>query len=49
MELELDDLDKLIDDLAKDDPGLELRVTAALERRGLARQLAARRREAHRR
>lgn len=26
MELELDDLDKLIDDLAKDDPGLELRV-----------------------
>lgn len=41
-----DDLDKLIDDLAQDDPGLELRVAAALERRELARQLAARRREA---
>lgn len=41
-----DDLDKLIEDLARDDPGLELRVAAALERRELARQLAARRREA---
>jgi hypothetical protein len=41
-----DDLDKLIEDLAEDDPGLERRVAAALERRELARQLAARRREA---
>lgn len=41
-----DDLDKLIDDLAQHDPGLEPRVAAALERRELARQLAARRREA---
>ena len=41
-----DDLDKLIDDLVEHDPGLELRVAAALERRELARQLAARRREA---
>lgn len=41
-----DDLDKLIDDLGRDDPGLELRVAAALERRELARQLAERRRAA---
>jgi DNA-binding XRE family transcriptional regulator len=41
-----DDLDKLIEGLAEDDPGLEVRVAAALERRELARQLAARRREA---
>ncbi len=41
-----DDLDELIEDLAHHDPGLELRVAAALERRELARQLAARRREA---
>ena len=41
-----DDLDKLIDDLVEHDPRLELRVAAALERRELARQLAARRREA---
>ena len=41
-----DDLDQLIEDLGRDDPGLELRVAAALERRELARQLAERRREA---
>ena len=41
-----DDLDKLIDDLAEDDSGLQLRVAAALERRELARQLATRRRDA---
>jgi hypothetical protein len=41
-----DDLDKLIEDLAEDDPGLKHRVAAALERRELARQLAVRRREA---
>lgn len=41
-----DDLDQLIDDLAEDDPGLESRVAAALERRELARQLAAHRRDA---
>ena len=39
-----DDLDKLIHDLAEDDPDLPLRVAAALERRELARQLADRRR-----
>lgn len=41
-----DDLDALIDELADDDPGLRLRVAAALERRELARQLAGRRQEA---
>ena len=41
-----DDLDKLIDDLGREDPGLEPRVVAALERRELARQLAERRRSA---
>lgn len=41
-----DDLDELIDDLSQDDPGLGLRVAAALERRELARQLAGHRREA---
>jgi hypothetical protein len=41
-----DDLDTLIDELAEDDPGLRLRVAAALERRELARQLADRRRAA---
>jgi ribosome-binding protein aMBF1 (putative translation factor) len=41
-----DDLDALIDDLSLDDPGLSLRVAAALERRELARQLAGHRREA---
>jgi len=41
-----DDLEVLIDELAEDDPGLRLRVAAALERRELARQLAACRREA---
>lgn len=41
-----DDLDTLIDELAEDDPGLRLRVAAALERRELARQLAGCRREA---
>jgi transcriptional regulator with XRE-family HTH domain len=41
-----DDLDKLIDELAQDDPDLPLRVAAALERRELARQLADRRRAA---
>lgn len=41
-----DDLDVLIDDLSQDDPGLGLRVAAALERRELARQLAGHRRDA---
>lgn len=41
-----DDLDRLIDELAEDDPTVTLRVAAALERRELARQLADRRREA---
>ncbi len=41
-----DDLDTLIDELAEDDPDLHLRVAAALERRELARELAARRRAA---
>lgn len=41
-----DDLDRLIDELAEDDPGVTLRVAAALERRELARQLADRRRQA---
>jgi transcriptional regulator with XRE-family HTH domain len=41
-----DDLDALIDDLAEDDPGIHLRVAAALERRQLARDLAHRRRDA---
>jgi transcriptional regulator with XRE-family HTH domain len=41
-----DDLDALIDDLAGDDPGINLRVAAALERRQLARDLAHRRRDA---
>lgn len=41
-----DDLDRLIDELAEDDPAVTLRVTAALERRELARGLADRRRDA---
>lgn len=41
-----DDLDRLIDNLAKDDPAIHSRVAAALERRELARQLAERRRTA---
>ena len=41
-----DDLDQLIDELAKEDAALPLRVAAALERRELARQLAERRRGA---
>ena len=41
-----DDLDQLIDELAKEDPAVPLRVAAALERRELARQLAERRRGA---
>lgn len=41
-----DDLDKLINDLSQRDPGLEVRVAAALERRELARELASRRRGA---
>jgi DNA-binding transcriptional regulator YiaG len=40
-----DDLDALIDELAEDDPGLRSRVTAALERRELLRQLAELRRQ----
>lgn len=40
-----DDLDRLIDELAEDDPSLPSRVAAALERRELARQLADRRRD----
>ena len=35
-----DDLDSLIDELAADDPDVQLRVAAALQRRELARQLA---------
>ncbi|MGH9118304.1 MAG: helix-turn-helix domain-containing protein [Acidimicrobiales bacterium] len=38
-----DDLDRLIDELAEDDPSIHSRVAAALERRELARQLAERR------
>jgi DNA-binding XRE family transcriptional regulator len=41
-----DDLDRLIDDLAKDDPSITSSVAATLERRALARQLAERRRTA---
>lgn len=41
-----DDLDRLIDDLAQDDPAIHSRVAAALERRELARQLSERRRTA---
>lgn len=41
-----DDLDRLIDELAADDPTITSRVAAALERRELARQLAERRRTA---
>ena len=41
-----DDLDRLIDELAADDPAITSRVAAALERRELARQLAERRRTA---
>ncbi|MGO9872777.1 MAG: helix-turn-helix domain-containing protein [Acidimicrobiia bacterium] len=35
-----DDLDTLIDELAVDDPDIDLRVAAALQRRELARELA---------
>ena len=41
-----DDLDQLIDELAKKDAAVPMRVAAALERRELARQLAERRRGA---
>lgn len=41
-----DDLDRLLDDFAKDDPAITSRIAAALERRELARQLAERRRTA---
>jgi len=41
-----DDLDKLIDEFAETDPSLVQRVTAALERRELARRLADGRRDA---
>jgi ribosome-binding protein aMBF1 (putative translation factor) len=41
-----DDLDQLIDELAETDPDVHARVDAALERRVLARELAARRRDA---
>ena len=41
-----DDLDRLIDELAEQDPAVHSRVAAALERRELARQLAERRRTA---
>lgn len=41
-----DDLDQLIDEFAQTDPEVRARVDAALERRVLARELAARRREA---
>ncbi|MGI8700210.1 MAG: helix-turn-helix domain-containing protein [Nocardioidaceae bacterium] len=41
-----DDLDKLIDDFAEVDPSVVQRVTAALERRELARRLADGRRDA---
>ena len=39
-----DDLDQLIDEFARTDPEVRARVEAALERRVLARELAARRR-----
>jgi transcriptional regulator with XRE-family HTH domain len=41
-----DDLDRLIDELAGDDPSITSRIAAALERRELARELAERRRTA---
>jgi ribosome-binding protein aMBF1 (putative translation factor) len=41
-----DDLDQLIDEFAEADPEVRARVEAALERRVLARELAARRRAA---
>ena len=41
-----DDLAALINDVDDDDPGIHLRVAAALERRQLARDLAHRRRKA---
>ncbi len=41
-----DDLDTLIDELAKDDSDIYLRVAAAFERRELARELAEHRRAA---
>ncbi len=41
-----DDLDQLIGELSASDPGLPLRIEAALERRELARELAGRRRDA---
>ncbi len=41
-----DDLDTFIDELAQDDPAIQLRVAAALEREELARELADRRRGA---
>jgi ribosome-binding protein aMBF1 (putative translation factor) len=41
-----DDLDQLIDEFADADPEVRARVEAALERRVLARELAARRRAA---
>src|SRR5437660_10108771 len=41
-----DDLDRLIDELAANDPSIRSRIDAALERRELARQLAERRRTA---
>jgi transcriptional regulator with XRE-family HTH domain len=41
-----DDLDQLIDEFADADPDVRSRVEAALERRVLARELAARRRAA---
>jgi helix-turn-helix protein len=43
---ERDDLDALLGELSQDDPGIHSRVAAALERRELARELAARRRAA---
>lgn len=41
-----DDLDRLIDEFSETDPEMRARVEAALERRVLARELAARRRAA---
>ena len=41
-----DDLDKMIDEFAEVDPSVSQRVTAALERRELARRLADGRRDA---
>jgi len=41
-----DDLDRLIDNLAEEDPDVHRRVASALERRELARELAERRRGA---